>query len=84
MPTYQYTCEKCQHTLEAFQKITDGALTKCPACQSDSLKRGIGGGSATFQFKGDGFYITDYKKGSSDPSSSCCPCDKTEGSCNTK
>jgi len=82
MPTYEYTCEKCQHVMEAFQKITDGPLTSCPRCGEESLQRGIGGGSATFQFKGKGFYLTDYKGQKDAPSTgSCCPCGKKSGSC---
>jgi len=79
MPTYDYTCDKCHHTLEAFQKITDDPLTSCPKCGTPSLKRGVGGGNATFQFKGTGFYQTDYKvQPSPGP---CCPCDKKSGCC---
>jgi predicted nucleic acid-binding Zn ribbon protein len=62
--------------LDAFQKITDDPLLICPACGKDSLEKGIGGGSASFQFKGSGFYRTDYKKSTSDPS--CCPCGKNK------
>jgi putative FmdB family regulatory protein len=57
--------------MEAFQKITDAPLKTCPQCQKDSLKRGFGGGKATFQFKGAGFYATDYKQNSCAHQSSC-------------
>lgn len=84
MPTYSYHCEQCKHEFDAFQKITDEPLAVCPACGKSSLKKGIGGGMATFHFKGSGFYITDYKNQStasdSNPSSNC-PCGKKEGSC---
>ncbi|MBB65385.1 MAG: hypothetical protein CMO81_10015 [Waddliaceae bacterium] len=62
MPTYEYRCTNCEHELEEFQKITDEPLLKCPNCKKDYLKRGIGGGGSTLQFKGSGFYITDYTK----------------------
>lgn len=62
MPTYDYQCEACHHVLEAFQKITDEPLKTCPKCKQDTLMRGIGGGSATFRFVGEGFYINDYKE----------------------
>lgn len=65
MPTYDYTCELCGHTVEAFQKMSDGRLVKCPECGKDGLIRSVGGKSASFRFKGTGFYITDYKKESS-------------------
>ena len=77
MPTYEYNCASCNHTLEAFQKITDEPLKECPVCKKNDLQRGVGGGGASFQFKGSGFYINDYKP----KSASCCPCGKNEGSC---
>jgi len=62
MPNYDYSCTHCGHALEAFQKMSDKPLSQCPSCKHEALKRGVGGGSATFRFLGDGFYITDYKK----------------------
>lgn len=59
MPTYDYTCKACGHKLEAFQKITDSPLTKCPSCGKDTLIRGVGGGIG-LSFTGDGFYKTMY------------------------
>lgn len=63
MPTYDYRCEACGHTLEIFQKITASPKKKCPACDKSKLKRLIGGG-AGFLFKGSGFYLTDYRSDS--------------------
>lgn len=71
MPNYDYACSECGNKLEIFQKITDSPITKCPSCQKEGLKRGVGGGAATFRFKGDGFYITDYKKECSQKGGSC-------------
>ncbi len=75
MPTYTYRCTSCQKEVELFQKITDEPAVMCPECGKPALERGIGGGQAMFQFKGKGFYETDYKK------SSCCPCGKNSGDC---
>jgi putative FmdB family regulatory protein len=58
MPTYEYECPK-GHTFEAFQKMTDEPLAKCPEC-GKKARRKISGG-AGFLFKGEGFYITDYR-----------------------
>ncbi len=77
MPTYDYTCEACGHQVEISQKITADALKTCPECKQESLKRGVGGGLATFRFVGDGFYINDYKKECANKSGGCCPCDKS-------
>jgi len=60
MPTYEYECTKCKYTFEEFQKITDEPLKKCPKCRSE-LRRIITGGVGLI-FKGNGFYVTDYKK----------------------
>jgi putative FmdB family regulatory protein len=59
MPTYEYQCKNCKHELEAFQRMTEDALTRCPKCGKDSLSRLISGGS--FQLKGTGWYATDFK-----------------------
>ncbi len=62
MPTYDYECTKCGHTFEAFQRITDKPLSRCPECKG-ALRRVIAGGMGVI-FKGSGFYTTDYKKSS--------------------
>lgn len=67
MPTYDYVCTKCGHELEVFQSMKDALLTKCPVCRKAGLKRKVGGGAGLI-FKGTGFYITDYKKKSGEPS----------------
>lgn len=61
MPTYDYKCSNCDHTLEAFQSIVEEPLKKCPNCKKRKLVRLIGGGAGLI-FKGSGFYITDYKR----------------------
>ncbi len=67
MPTYDYRCNHCRHTFETFQSITDDCLTKCPKCGKSALQRLIGAGAGII-FKGSGFYITDYKRGSASSS----------------
>ncbi|MED5579125.1 MAG: zinc ribbon domain-containing protein [Nitrospinota bacterium] len=58
MPIYEYICLKCEHELEIVQKITAGALRKCPSCNSLKLRRKIS--RSAFHLKGDGWYVTDY------------------------
>ncbi len=67
MPTYEYVCEKCGHRFEKFQPITAPPLTACPKdlCARQpwgkgKVKRQIGAGAGLI-FKGNGFYITDYR-----------------------
>ncbi|MDX1646033.1 MAG: FmdB family zinc ribbon protein [Longimicrobiales bacterium] len=58
MPTYDYECPD-GHRFEAFQKMTDEPVAECPECGAQA-RRLISGG-AGFLFKGEGFYITDYR-----------------------
>lgn len=60
MPTYDYRCTACGHTLEIFQAITAKPLKTCPACKKRRLTRLIGAGAGIL-FKGSGFYETDYR-----------------------
>ena len=59
MPTYQYRCNECSYEFSEFQSITADPLSTCPEC-GGAVQRLISGG-AGFLFKGDGFYITDYR-----------------------
>ena len=57
MPIYEYECRKCQAHVEAFQKVNDKPLTKCRKC-GGKLERKIY--APAIQFKGSGWYVTDY------------------------
>lgn len=63
MPTYDYTCDACDHTWEEFQSIKAAATQKCPSCGKKKARRLISAGGG-FLFKGSGFYITDYRSDS--------------------
>lgn len=61
MPTYEYECQKCGHTFERFQLISEKPLTRCPQPRCKGrVKRLIGIGAGLI-FRGSGFYITDYR-----------------------
>lgn len=60
MPIYEYRCSSCGHGLEKLQRMSDAALTDCPACEKPALKRLIS--PAGFRLKGSGWYETDFKK----------------------
>ena len=68
MPTYEYRCRECGHELEVVQAFTDDALTTCPACGVESLRKVFG--AVGISFKGSGFYKTDSRGSSSSTSSS--------------
>ena len=59
MPLYEYQCEACSHRFERIQKFSDPPIDSCPTC-GGAVKKLIS--SPAIQFKGSGFYITDYAK----------------------
>lgn len=60
MPIYEYACKKCDHSLDALQKMSDAPLVDCPACGAPELRRLIS--APRFRLKGAGWYETDFKK----------------------
>jgi len=60
VPIYEYLCKKCDHTLDALQKIADVPLVDCPSCGEATLKRLLS--APRFRLKGQGWYETDFKK----------------------
>ena len=67
MPNYEYLCQKCGHRFEKIQKFSDPMLKKCPEC-GGKIEQIIS--APAVQFKGSGWYVTDYAKKSSSQSSS--------------
>ena len=62
MPIYEYECSKCGKRIEVIQKMSDKPLKKHEGC-GGALTKLIS--AAGFQFKGTGWYVTDYaRKGS--------------------
>src|SRR5215213_6954631 len=59
MPLYEYQCDACGHKFEKIQKFSDPLETICPKCCGVVHKLMS---SPAIQFKGSGFYITDYAK----------------------
>lgn len=62
MPTYDFICKNCGNKFEQYQHTMELVPTKCPRCESWEVERQIGKGGL-LQFKGAGFYATDYKAG---------------------
>ena len=70
MPTYEYACQKCGQTFDAYQSMRDEAYKICPKelCRQakwgkGKVKRLLGTGAGLI-FKGSGFYSTDYRSNS--------------------
>lgn len=59
MPIYEYICSNCGKRFEIFQKISDNPLRECKFCRG-KLTKLIS--NCSFQLKGTGWYVTDYKK----------------------
>jgi putative FmdB family regulatory protein len=62
MPLYEYECKKCHHRFERIQKFSDPHVKKCPDC-GGPVEQVIS--APAVQFKGSGWYVTDYGKNTS-------------------
>ncbi len=59
MPLYEYKCDACGHQFEIIQKFSDPPVERCPQCDGKVTKLIS---SPAIQFKGTGWYVTDYAK----------------------
>ena len=63
MPLYEYECDACGRRFEKIQKFSDPPLDVCELCGRGPVRKLVS--SPAIQFKGSGWYITDYaRKGS--------------------
>jgi putative FmdB family regulatory protein len=67
MPLYEYHCESCGHRFEVIQKFSDDPVSVCPNCGKGPVVKLLS--SPAIQFKGSGWYITDYARKDSGKSS---------------
>jgi putative FmdB family regulatory protein len=82
MPLYEYQCDACAHRFEVIQKYSDAPIDVCPKC-GGSVKKLLS--SPAIQFKGSGFYITDYaRKGDSASSESSSTASETKSETKTE
>jgi putative FmdB family regulatory protein len=59
MPIYAYRCTTCGHAQDVLRKISDPALSVCPACGAATFVKQVT--AAGFQLKGSGWYVTDFR-----------------------
>lgn len=59
MPLYEYRCDACGHHFEVIQKFSDPPVDTCPVC-GGAVQKELS--SPAFQFKGTGWYVTDYAR----------------------
>lgn len=71
MPIYAYRCGACGHAKDVLQKLSDAPLTVCPACGAESFSKQVT--AAGFQLKGSGWYVTDFRGGSTGAGSGSAP-----------
>jgi putative FmdB family regulatory protein len=67
MPLHEYECKKCGHRFERIQKFSDPPVKKCPEC-GGKVEQLLS--APAVQFKGSGWYVTDYARKSSGSSAS--------------
>jgi putative FmdB family regulatory protein len=61
VPLYEYRCNHCKHRFEKIQKFSDDPVRICPQCGEEAVEQMLS--APTVQFKGSGWYVTDYGKG---------------------
>lgn len=81
MPIYEYECAKCGETIEVIQKFSDKPLKKHQGCGGNLTKLISAAG---FQFKGSGWYVTDYARKGRSESTESAKKDSKETSSNEK
>ena len=81
MPLYEYECERCGHRFERIQKFSDPPVEVCPKCGGPVHKLMS---SPAIQFKGSGWYITDYARKESTAAGKTDKTDKTDSTTDAK
>jgi putative FmdB family regulatory protein len=74
MPLYEFECFVCKHRFEKIRRVDDASPVRCPRCEGE-VRRLLS--APALQFKGSGWYVTDYGKGNGSRSAALA---KTEGS----
>ena len=67
MPLYEYQCNSCGHRFEKIVKFSDDPLKVCPECGKEAVEQLLS--APAVQFKGEGWYVTDYARKKSAPTS---------------
>lgn len=78
MPIYEYQCQQCGQLAEFIQKVDEAPKTLCPSCGSNALQKCLS--RTSFQLKGSGWYVTDFRdqgKKTSTPESTAPSTDKS-------
>jgi putative FmdB family regulatory protein len=74
MPLYEYECDACGARFELIRKFSDPPVTACTACGAEGVRKLLS--PPAVQFKGSGWYVTDYARKSGAPAASAKTDDK--------
>jgi putative FmdB family regulatory protein len=77
MPLYEYECRACGNRFEQIQKFADPPVEVCPKCGARAVEKLLS--SPAIQFKGSGWYITDYARKNAGVSGDAKPADSGDG-----
>ncbi len=75
MPLYEYECFLCGHHFERIRRVADASSVSCPVCEG-KVRRLLS--APALQFKGIGWYVTDYGKGNGGRSTALTTTEKTD------
>ena len=78
MPIYEYVCQSCKKKTEAIQRVGERSLKICPHCGGKKLNKAFS--APAIQFKGSGWYVTDYPGARGEQKSKEAAADSKEGS----
>ncbi len=82
MPLYEYQCNNCGHRFEKIVKFSDEPIRVCPQCGQEAVEQLIS--APAVQFKGEGWYVTDYARRNPAGSTSSSSDKKTDVSASTE
>ena len=75
MPLYEYQSFLCGHVFERIRRVADATSVKCPQCEGN-VRRLLS--APALQFKGSGWYVTDYGKGNGERSTALAKTESTD------
>lgn len=82
MPLYEYQCNNCGHRFEKIVKFSDAPIRVCPQCGQEAVEQLLS--APAVQFKGEGWYVTDYARKNSAGSTSGSSDKKIDASASTE
>ena len=82
MPLYEYQCNNCGHRFEKIVKFSDAPIRVCPQCGQEAVEQLLS--APAVQFKGEGWYVTDYARKNNTGSTSSSSDKKIDASASTE